>query len=277
MIIKMALWPHMNILLDFSCGRKGSEPLFHVTLPNMYPNHCNRKQWNVPKMMLNRDIDIWNFIFLFKGQKNLQLILLLIGNSLIYVKLLFLSSFLLDKLICDSSSCRGMIYYLHFRRCISDVHVPFIWQVEPVVDFILGGGYIWIWTHHLKIWIDIWCPCALHMTLEGISESVHFIWKYELISDVHVHFIWHWRVYLNLYTSSENMNSYLMSMYTSSCSLHLIPGEVYLISAFTSSEKLTVTTHIMNSWTLNNLCRLLCCCHCGYFFIFLLLCLFFYL
>ena len=117
----------------------------------------------------------------------------------------------------------------------------------------------------------------------GISESVHFIWKYELISDVHGHFIWHWGVYLNLYTSSENMNSYLMSVGTSSdtggyiwiCTLHLkiwihilCPCElhlvhfiwywgVYLISVFISSERLTVTTHIMNSWTLNNLCRLL--------------------
>ena len=64
------------------------------------------------------------------------------------------------------------------------------------------GGYIWIWTLHLKIWTHIWCPCALHL--------VHFIWQL-------------WGVYLTAYLgiSSENMNSYLMSLCMSSCSLHL--------------------------------------------------------
>ena len=144
------------------------------------------------------------------------------------------------------------------------------------------------WTLHLKAWPNS-AICTHHLICwGGISESVHFIWKYELISDVCGHFIWHRGVYLNLNTSSENINSYLMFIWTSSRSLHLIlgwyiwiwtftwkyqfisyvhlnfilfassdTGGIYLISAFTSSEKLTVTTHIMNSWTLNNLCRLL--------------------
>ena len=83
-----------------------------------------------------------------------------------------------------------------------------IWRYELIFDVCVHliwivGGYIWICTLHLKIWIHILCLCELHL----------------------VHFIWYWGV--------------------------------YLISAFTSSEKLTVTTHIMNSWTLNNLCRLI--------------------
>ena len=70
----------------------------------------------------------------------------------------------------------------------------------------------------------------------GISESEHFIWKYELISDVCVLFILftssdnYWGVYLTayLYTSSENMSSYLISMCTSSCSLHLTTTGGYI-------------------------------------------------
>ena len=114
-------------------------------------------------------------------------------------------------------------------------------------------GCIWIWMCHLKIWTHIWCLCSPHLKWGvylnlhfiwkyelisdvcehfiwhggAISKSVHFIWKYGLISDVCGHFIWHQGVYLNLYTSSENMNWYLMSMWTSSCSLHLIPSRVY--------------------------------------------------
>ena len=151
-----------------------------------------------PKIILNKDIGIWNFIFLFIWQKNLHLILLLIGNNLIYVKLLFLSSILLDKLIYNSFSCRGMIYDLHFRRCISDVHVHFIWQVDPVVDFI--------WE-------------------VGISESEHMnsylIFVFTLSEKR--------GVYLNLYTSSENMNSYLMSMFTSSKKEGAISESVHFI------------------------------------------------
>ena len=86
----------------------------------------------------------------------------------------------------------------------------------------------------------------------GISE--HFIWQVDLVE----HFIskvdlilWlfqmgsHWRhrsgnswsavtgsfawgVYLNLNTSSENMNSYLMSVCTSSCALHLTSSGGYI-------------------------------------------------
>ena len=55
----------------------------------------------------------------------------------------------------------------------------------------------------------------------GISESVHFISKYELITDVSVHFI--------LFTSSDKY------------------WGVYLISVFTSSEKVT----ILNGLSLN--------------------------
>ena len=74
------------------------------------------------------------------------------------------------------------------------------------------GGYIWIWTLHLKI--------SSHFLMSGLGLSIsdtlsgHFIWKYELIlgtSSWSLHLTttrggW---VYLTTYlgTSSENMNS----------------------------------------------------------------------
>ena len=69
------------------------------------------------KIILNRDLAIWSFIFVFIWQQNLHLILLFIANSVMYVKSLFLGSVLLHQLIWDSLYCRGMLCYLHFRRC----------------------------------------------------------------------------------------------------------------------------------------------------------------
>ena len=47
--LKWVLWLHINILLYFSCGRKGSQFVFHVTSQHMYANPYNTKQWHVPK------------------------------------------------------------------------------------------------------------------------------------------------------------------------------------------------------------------------------------
>ena len=56
----------------------------------------------------------------------------------------------------------------------------FTWQVS--------GGYIWIWTLHLKIWISV---CTSFETEGGISDSSfgYCIWKFELTSHLG-HFIW---------------------------------------------------------------------------------------
>ena len=75
----------------------------------------------------------------------------------------------------------------------------------------------------------IWCACALHLTSwpscwlhlkvggGGISESKHIIWTYELISDVCFHLIWKRGGYIWICTLHlKNMNSYLMSVFTSS-------------------------------------------------------------
>ena len=74
----------------------------------------------------------------------------------------------------------------------------FIWQVELVEHFIWKVDLIlWLfqmgsnWRHR---WGNSW---------SGVTGSFA------------------WGVYLNLNSSSENINSYLMSMCTSSCSLHL--------------------------------------------------------
>ena len=55
------------------------------------------------------------------------------------------------------------------------------------------------WVHIFNLMSMCTASCSLHLTtMGGISDSLsgHFIWKYELISDVHLHFI--------LFTSSDN-------------------------------------------------------------------------
>ena len=118
MIIKMGPLTTYQHSATLFCGRKGSQLLFHVTLPNTYADHCKTKKWHVPKIILNRDIAIWSFISVLIWKQNLHLILLLIANNVIYVKFLFLGSVLPHKLIWDSPYCRGTICYLHFRRHI---------------------------------------------------------------------------------------------------------------------------------------------------------------
>ena len=112
-IIKMGPLTTYQHSLTFSCSRKGSQLLLHVTSPGMYANHCKTKKWHVPKIILNRDIAIWSFIYVLIWKQNVHLILLLIANNVIYVKFLYLGS---HKLIWDSVYCRGAICYLCFRR-----------------------------------------------------------------------------------------------------------------------------------------------------------------
>ena len=145
----------------------------------------------------------------------------------------------------------GMIYYVHFRRRISDVHVHFIWQVDLVVHFIWQlpwGVYLNLYTssenmssylmsmctssdnqggisdfsvHLIWIWTHIWCPCALHL--------VHFIWQLG-------GYIW--------FQHSLHLKSWLFRM---GCHWTHRSGNTWCV----------VTTHNMSSWTLKNLCRLL--------------------
>ena len=103
---------------------------------------------------------------------------------------------------------------------------------EVIVDLlswaVLQRVCIWIWTLHLKIWTHIWCPCALHL--------VHVIWQLCIGMGEYL------TGYLG--TSSENMNSYLMSMCTSSCSLSSDNyGGIYLTAYLgTSSENMNSTS-----------------------------------
>ena len=142
----------------------------------------------------------------------------------------------------------------------SSMPMHFIWQVDLVehfiwkVDLILwlfqmgshcrhrwgkswsavtgsfGGGYMWqlIWVLHLKnmkIWTHIWCPCALHLTMWGIADS--------------------WSGHL-----SENMNSYLMFICTSSCSLHLTAmGDISVSLSGHFIWKFEHTCHFMLCFT----------------------------
>ena len=153
------------------------------------------------------------------------------------------------------------MWTLHLKSSFSSVHIiwclqgtsylsmHFIWQGDLVVHFI------WKWPnsalHHKMslprsisdlsvhfIFIWKWPNSALHhkmSLLGGISDlSVHFIWQV----DLDVHFIWkldlipqpfwmgpHWR-----HRSAKTWSPVIDSF----------KWEVYLISAFTSSEKLTV-------------------------------------
>ena len=109
-------------------------------------------------------------------------------------------------------------------------------------------------------------PCHWQFQMGGISE--HFIWQADLVE----HFIWkldlilwlfqmgsHWRhrlgnswsavtgsftwgVYLNLNTSSENINSYLMSVCTSSCSLHLTTTRGVCLTAYLYTSSANVNS-----------------------------------
>ena len=95
----------------------------------------------------------------------------------------------------------------------------------------------------------------IHAQSGGISDSLsgHFIWKYELISDVHVHFILftssdNYRgVYLTPYldTSCENMNSFPHFGFRSQCVLHLKLGWGVYLTAYlnTSSENMNSFPH----------------------------------
>ena len=92
-IIKMGPFTTYQHSLTFSCSRKGSKLLFHVTSPSMYANHCKTKKWHVPKIIRNRDIAIWSFIFVLIWKQNVHLILLLIANNVIYVNFCFWAVF----------------------------------------------------------------------------------------------------------------------------------------------------------------------------------------
>ena len=81
----------------------------------------------------------------------------------------------------------------------------------------------------------------LDVVMKTVSCKVITIAKYKLISHVCVHFIW-WGGYLNMNTSSEHINCYLMSMWAS---LHW-PEGVYL-NVNTSSEH--TNCYLMSMWT----------------------------
>ena len=68
------------------------------------------------------------------------------------------------------------------------------WKLGSIMVFQISmlswGGYLWhlFWTLHLKIWTHSLIPglglsvhfiWALHLKMGGISESEHFIWKFE--------------------------------------------------------------------------------------------------
>ena len=147
----------------------------------------------------------------------------------------------------------------------------FIWQVDLVghfiwkLDLILWLFQMWSnWRHRSAMTSS---PVTDSFKWWGISE--HFIWQVDLVE----HFIWkvdlilwlfqmgsHWRhrlgnswsvvigsfawgVYLNLNTSSEYMSSYLMSMCTSSCSLHLTTTGGYIWQLICTLH-LKIWTHI---------------------------------
>ena len=158
-----------------------------------------------------------------------------------------------------------------------------MWQVDLVEHFI--------WKLYLILqpfWKGSYCRHRSAMTSSPVTDSFkwggiseHFMWQVDLVE----HFIWKlylilwlfwmgshcryrsgnswsavtgssaWEVYLNLNTSSENMNSYLMSMCTSSCSLDLTTTRgVYLTAyLYTSSEN-------MNSY-LMSMCTSSCSLH----------------
>ena len=107
--LKWVLWLHINILLYFSCGRRGLN-LYFMSLHNIcMPILTTPSSDMYQKIILNRDLAIWSFISVFIWQQNLHLILLFIANNVIYVKYLFWGSVLLHQFIWHSQYCRGMI------------------------------------------------------------------------------------------------------------------------------------------------------------------------
>ena len=117
-IIKLPLWPHINIVLLFLVVERGlnyySISFYQVCIPIIPKQRNDMYQ----KIIINRDIAIWSFISVLIWEQIVYLILLSIANNMTYFKFLFLGSFLPHKLIWHSPYCRGMICYLHFRRHI---------------------------------------------------------------------------------------------------------------------------------------------------------------
>ena len=114
------------------------------------------------------------------------------------------------------SVCHGYMCILLYVKLIgcNGVAETYAWLEEGVV-MVLHRSLISVCTssEHMNSYLMSVCTssCSLHVTVGGgISDfSVHFIWKYELISDVHVHFI--------LFTSSNNSGGYIWSQ----CALHM--------------------------------------------------------
>ena len=116
--LKLALWPHINILLLFLVVERGLNS-YSMSLHQVYmPIIAKQRSDMYQKIILNRDIAIWSFIYVLIWKHNVHLILLLTAYNVIYVKFLFWCSVLPEKLIWDSLYCRGMICYLCFRRHI---------------------------------------------------------------------------------------------------------------------------------------------------------------
>ena len=119
--------------VKFSCHGKGSQLLFHVTSPTIILQAIQNTEMKCTKsMIMNRHIVILSFTFVLMWEENIHFILLSIANNAIYLKFLFLHSFLPPELICNSLYCRGMIYHLHVRGHIRLTDYYFHVHVESV-------------------------------------------------------------------------------------------------------------------------------------------------
>ena len=134
--------------VKFACSRKGPQLLFHVTSPTFIqsiPKHRN-EMYN--KMIMNRDIGILKFTFIVMWEQNVHFMLLSIAHKVIYLKFLFLCSFLPPELIWDSPYSWGMRYHLHFRGHIRLTNYNFCAHVESVslfttIFFTLTNTNMW--------------------------------------------------------------------------------------------------------------------------------------
>ena len=122
----------------------------------------------------------------------------------------------------------------HWHFEMGGISEHFIWQVDLVEHFIWKVDLIlWLFqmgSHWRHRWGNSW-SAVTGSFMGGISESEHCIWKYELISDVHVHCI--------LFTTSDNYGGYIWQLIWTlhlkiwshmwcPCALHLTTMEGYI-------------------------------------------------
>ena len=89
-------------------------------------------------MIMNRHIGILSFTCALRWGENVHFILLSIANNAMYLKFLFLPSFLPAELICNSLYCRGMRYHLHVRGHIrlKKLSLPCTCRVSTTIQSI---------------------------------------------------------------------------------------------------------------------------------------------